>query len=82
MDSDSELGKFFYFCINLLMLLIGAVLVRRVFAVFASIGIVIYFYHLADKVFRIVCRSRSHWQWWAWRLSLGVILATARAAHP
>lgn len=52
MHSDSELGKFFYFCINLLLLFVGAVLVRRVFAVFASLGIVIYFYHLADKVFQ------------------------------
>lgn len=52
MGSDSELGKFIYFCINLLLLFIGAILVRRVFAVFASIGIIIYFYHLADKVFQ------------------------------
>lgn len=52
MGSDSELGKFIYFCVNLLLLVIGAILVRRVFAVFASIGIIIYFYHLADKVFQ------------------------------
>ncbi len=52
MDSDSELGKFLYFCVNLLLLLFGALLVRRVFAVFASIGIALYFYHLADRVFQ------------------------------
>lgn len=52
MDSSNELGKFFYFCINLLLLCIGAVLVRRVFAVFAFIGILIYLYHLADYVFQ------------------------------
>lgn len=51
MESSNELSKFLYFCTNLLLLLIGAVLVRRVFAVFASMGILIYFYHLADKVF-------------------------------
>lgn len=52
MDSDSELGKFVYFCVNLLLLFFGALLVRRVFAVFASIGIALYFYHLADRVFQ------------------------------
>lgn len=52
MDSDSEIGKLIYFGINLFLLFLGALLVRRVFAVFASIGILIYFYHLADKVFQ------------------------------
>lgn len=52
MDSTSEWGRFFYFCINVLLLLIGAMLARRVFAVFAFVGIVLYLYHLADYVFR------------------------------
>lgn len=52
MDADSELGRFGYFCINLLLLVLGAVLVRRIFAVFAFIGMLLYLYHLADYVFR------------------------------
>lgn len=52
MDSASELGRFAYFCINLLLLLLGAMLVRRVFAAFAFLGIALYLYHLADYVFR------------------------------
>jgi len=51
MDSDSELNKFIYFAINLTMLAIGALLSRRVFAVFGAFGIFGYLYHLADKVF-------------------------------
>lgn len=52
MNSDSELNKLIYFAINLLMLAVGAALKRRVFAVFAAIGIFGYLYHLADVVFR------------------------------
>lgn len=51
MDASTEWGRFLYFCINLLLLLAGAMLVRRVFAVFAFIGILLYLYHLADYVF-------------------------------
>ena len=51
-DSDSELNKFFYFCVNLLLIGCGAVLVRRVFVVFGGLGCVIYLYHLADTVFK------------------------------
>lgn len=52
MDSTSEWSKFFYFCINVLLLLVGAILMRRVFAMFAFLGILLYLYHLADYVFR------------------------------
>ena len=52
MDSSSELGKFIYFCINVLLLLMGALLVRRVLPVFAFMGGLLYMYHLADYVFR------------------------------
>ena len=49
--SDSELTKFIYFCINLLMIGIGAVLVRRVFVVFGALGCAGYFGHLASTIF-------------------------------
>lgn len=50
-DSDSELSKFFYFCVNLFMITIGVVIVRRVFVVFGAIGTCLYFGHLAREVF-------------------------------
>ena len=52
MDSNSELGKFFYCCINLLLIAIGAALARRVFAVFGGIGVALYLGHLSHTVFR------------------------------
>lgn len=52
MHSDSELSKFFYLCINLLMIGIGAMLSRRVFAVFGGLGVAAYLGHLAYKVFK------------------------------
>ncbi|HEX7964254.1 MAG TPA: DUF2157 domain-containing protein [Gammaproteobacteria bacterium] len=45
--SDSELNKFLYLLINLGLLVVGAVLMRRVFAVFAAFGIIGYLGHLA-----------------------------------
>ena len=51
-DSDSELSKFLYFCINLLLIGAGAVLVRRVFVVFGALGCAGYFAHLASSIFR------------------------------
>jgi hypothetical protein len=50
-NSNSEVGKFIYFLINLALLGVGAALGRRVFAVFGGLGIAFYLYHLADKVF-------------------------------
>lgn len=52
LDSGSALGKFLYLCINVAMIFIGAVLGRRVFAVFGGIGVAIYLGDLAGKVFR------------------------------
>ena len=52
LSSDDELSKFIYFCINLLMIGVGAVLIRRVFVVFGAIGSCGYFVHLASDVFR------------------------------
>ena len=52
MNSDSELGKFIYLCINLAMIGVGAVLSRRVFAVFGGLGTAGYLGHLAYDVFK------------------------------
>jgi hypothetical protein len=49
--SDSELGKFAYFLINVAMLLVGTLLSRRVFAVFAAFGMLGYLGYLCYRVF-------------------------------
>ena len=51
MESDSELAKFGYLCVNLVMILVGAVLSRRVFAVFGGLGVASYLGYLAWDVF-------------------------------
>jgi len=48
MNSHSEFSKAIYCLINLLMLAVGAILMRRVFAVFGGIGIAVYLGHLAS----------------------------------
>ena len=50
--SDSELSKFIYFAVNLLLIGIGAVIVRKVFVVFGAIGCSLYLGHLANAVFK------------------------------
>ena len=50
--SDSELSKFIYCCVNLLLIGVGVIIVRRVFVIFGAIGCTIYLGHLADKVFK------------------------------
>lgn len=52
MDSDSELNKLTYFGINLAMIATGAVLGRRVFAVFGALGAAGYLAHLAYSTFK------------------------------
>ena len=52
LNSGSALVKFLYLCINIAMIFIGAVLGRRVFAVFGGIGVAMYLGDLASKVFR------------------------------
>jgi hypothetical protein len=52
MRSDSELNKFFYLCTNLLLITVGAILSRRVFAVFGGLGVAGYLGHLAYDVFK------------------------------
>ncbi len=51
MDSDSELSKFLYCCINLVLIGVGAILGRRVFVVFGGLGVAGYLGHLAYDVF-------------------------------
>lgn len=50
--SDSELAKFSYFCINLTMIVLGVLLVRRVVLVFGALGSALYLGHLANVVFK------------------------------
>jgi hypothetical protein len=52
MDSGSELGKLAYCGINVLMILVGAALGRRVFAVFGGLGVAGYLGYLSWRVFR------------------------------
>jgi len=52
MSSGSELGKFLYCMINVGMILLGAVLGRRVFAVFGGLGVAGYLGYLAGRVFK------------------------------
>jgi hypothetical protein len=52
LDSGSELGKLAYCGINVLMVLVGAVLKRRVFTVFGGLGIAGYLGHLSWRVFK------------------------------
>ncbi|UPW17698.1 DUF2157 domain-containing protein [Agarivorans sp. TSD2052] len=51
-DSNSELAKLGYFVTNLVMMLCGVILARKVFVVFAAFGSFAYLYHLADSVFQ------------------------------
>ncbi|WP_338669187.1 DUF2157 domain-containing protein [Pseudodesulfovibrio methanolicus] len=51
LDSDSEMGKFVYCCVNLLLMGVSVVLQRRVFIVFGALGVSIYLGHLAADVF-------------------------------
>jgi hypothetical protein len=52
MHSDNELNKFIYLCINLIMIVVGAMLSRRVFAVFGGLGVAGYLGYLAYDVFK------------------------------
>jgi len=50
-DSDSELAKLGYCLINLLMIGIGVLLLRRVFVVFGALGVAGYLGYLSHQVF-------------------------------
>jgi hypothetical protein len=51
-QSDSEVTKFIYLCINLGLIVTGAILVRRVFVVFGALGCAGYLEHLASSIFQ------------------------------
>lgn len=51
-SSDSELSKFFYMCINLVMIFTGVILNRKVFVLFGAFGICAYLGHLAYQIFK------------------------------
>jgi hypothetical protein len=51
-ESSSEAGKAVYCLLNVGLLLLSVVLMRRVYAVFGAFGICIYLGHLADVVFK------------------------------
>jgi hypothetical protein len=51
-DSDSEISKFIYFCINIFMIGAGVLIIRRVFVVFGAIGSCLYLGHLAFDLFK------------------------------
>lgn len=50
-DSNSEFDKFIYLTINLFMIGVGVLLVRRVFVVFGALGSCAYLAHLTANVF-------------------------------
>jgi hypothetical protein len=50
--SSSEIGKALYCLLNVGLLLLAVVLMRRVYAVFGAFGICIYLGHLAEVVFK------------------------------
>src|SRR5713101_1455104 len=52
MSSGSELGKLGYCGINVAMILLGAVIGRRVFAVFGGLGVALYLGDLSYQVFK------------------------------
>jgi hypothetical protein len=52
MSSESELSKLAYCGINVVLILIGAVLGRRVFAVFGGLGVAFYLGYLSQKVYK------------------------------
>jgi len=49
--SDSELSKLIYLSINLVMIMIGVMLNRKVFVIFGALGSCFYIGHLAFRVF-------------------------------
>jgi hypothetical protein len=51
-ESSSEAAKVLYCLLNVGLLLLAIILMRRTYAVFGAIGISIYFGHLADVVFK------------------------------
>lgn len=51
-DSNSQLGKFLYACLNVCMIFAGAIIARRVFTIFGGIGLFGYLGYLSYSVFK------------------------------
>jgi hypothetical protein len=51
-DSNNELTKFAYFLINIMLLFMSVILSRKIFAVFGSIGSLLYIGYLSNKLFK------------------------------
>lgn len=51
-STDSEWSRFLYLCINLVMIVLGVALSRRVFTVLGALGTAAYLSYLAHDVFR------------------------------
>lgn len=51
-DKNGELLKFFYLCINLLMMGVGVILMRKIFDILGAIGSSLYLAHLMSQVFQ------------------------------
>ena len=64
LDSGSELGKFIYALVNLLLLAAGRLLKRRAFLAFGAIGLYLYLGHLA-LCSKTSCCSASGCRGWA-----------------
>ncbi|QEL63729.1 hypothetical protein OTERR_02530 [Oryzomicrobium terrae] len=52
LDSGSEWGRFAYAMINLGLIIVGTLLVRRAYVVFGGLGLAFYLGYLAHRVFR------------------------------
>ena len=50
-QSESELEKFGYFLVNLVLMILSVLLQRRVFLVFGGLGVFVYLSHLVQEVF-------------------------------
>lgn len=51
-DSGSELAKLGYCALNVVLVLVGAAIGRRVFTVYGAFGVMLYLGHLSHEVFR------------------------------
>lgn len=51
-ESDNELSKLLYCCVNIGLITVGAALLRRVFVVFGALGVCVYLGHLSFSVFK------------------------------
>jgi hypothetical protein len=52
LDSNNEFGRFAYALINVSLIVVGAALSRRVFAVFGGLGLALYLGHLSHTLFK------------------------------